>query len=228
MVFNLRGGVYSKDQARESERSIVSSVRNKIMSFPTGKADNSTQNETSSVIQDDQIRRAQLKVQFDSTRKGDLETVESYMKKLKSIAISLAEINSPVSDSDMVLQLLTGLPSEYSPVKKISPLPNFEKACLLVSMQERILKDYHEEQNASDPRVGGEEESSPFVTLEKVATIVGIASTIMGAVATFTTVAGAVGAVSAVSASRMIAIGSMSAVGAVAGWKIWQTQKKSD
>ncbi|XP_060196919.1 uncharacterized protein LOC132626172 isoform X2 [Lycium barbarum] len=123
----------------------------------------------------------------------------------------------------MVLQLLTGLPSEYSPVKKISPLPNFEKACLLVSMQERVLKDRHEEQNRSDPRVVvGEEESSAFITLEKVATIVGIASTIMGAAATFTTVAGAV------SASRMIAVGAVSTVAAVTGWKIWQTQKKSD
>ncbi|XP_060196914.1 uncharacterized protein LOC132626169 isoform X2 [Lycium barbarum] len=198
-------------------------------------------NESNS-IQDDQMKRAQLKMQFHSTRKGDDETIESYVKILNYVEDSLAAIDSPISDMDMVLlllaglvlqllvglvlQRLAGLPSQYEPVKKIIsskwPLPTFEEACSMVNMLKGILlQDHHEEQNRSDPRVVGEEESSAFITLEKVATIVGIASTIMGAAATFTTVAGAV---SAVGASRMIAIGSMSAVGAVAGWKIWQTQ----
>ncbi|XP_060196924.1 uncharacterized protein LOC132626176 [Lycium barbarum] len=71
------------------------------------------------LMQDDQIKRVQLRMQFHSTRKGDDETIESYVKRLKSIADSLAAIDSPISDSDMVLQLLAGLPSEYEILKNI-------------------------------------------------------------------------------------------------------------
>ncbi|XP_060200997.1 uncharacterized protein LOC132629331 [Lycium barbarum] len=106
----------------------------------------------------------------------------------------------------MVLQLLAGLPSEYEILKKIIssrwPLPTFEDACSMVSMQERkFLQDHHEGQNTTDPRVGGEEESSSFFTLETGVTIAGIVGSLLGAF-------GFGGA------SRMIAIGSMSAVGA--------------
>lgn len=92
---------------------------------------------------DNNIKRTQLKIQFHTTTKEDLENIESYVNKLKTIANSLAEINSPISDSDMVLQLLAGLPIQYLPIKNtISskwPLPNFEDACSLVYMQEDIL-----------------------------------------------------------------------------------------
>ncbi|XP_060196923.1 uncharacterized protein LOC132626175 [Lycium barbarum] len=183
------------------------------MSFPTKKAQ-------------------QLKMHFHSTRKGDDETIESYVKRLKSIADSLAAIDSPISDSDMVLQLLAGLPSEYEPLKKIIssrwPLPTFEDACSMVYMQERkFLQDHHEEQNTTDPRIVGEEESSGFTTLEKVGTVVRVVSTVVVTAATVAgvlpTVAGAVGAVGA---SRMIVGCAVCAVGAVASWKVWQSQKK--
>ncbi|XP_059281282.1 uncharacterized protein LOC132034976 [Lycium ferocissimum] len=118
------------------------------MSFPTEEDDNYNKNESNS-IQDDQIKRAQLKMQFRSTRKGDDETIESYVKRLKSIADSLAAMGLPISDWDMVLQLLAGLPSEYEPLRKIIaskwPHPTFEEACSMVYMLEGILlQDHHE------------------------------------------------------------------------------------
>ncbi|XP_060196922.1 uncharacterized protein LOC132626174 [Lycium barbarum] len=187
------------------------------MSFPTKKAQ-------------------QLKKQFHSTRKGDDETIEFYVKRLKSIADSVAAIESPISDSDMVLQLVAALPSEYEPVKKIIsskwPLPTFEEACSMVSMQERkFLQDHHEEQNTTDPRVVGEEESSAFTTLEKVGTVVGAVGIIVGAVSTVVGAVTAVGALptvaGAVGASRMIVGGAVCAMGAVASWSVWQSQKKN-
>ncbi|XP_060196933.1 uncharacterized protein LOC132626178 [Lycium barbarum] len=158
-------------------------------------------------------------------KKGDDETIESYVKRLKSIADSRAAMGIPISDWNMVLKLLAGLPSEYEPVKKLisrtCPLLTFEDACSMVSMQERkFLQDHQEEQNTTDPRVVGEEESSGFTTLEKVGTVVGVVSLTAAAVGTLPTVAGAVGAVGA---SRMIVGG---AVGAVASWKVWQSAKK--
>ncbi|TMW83195.1 hypothetical protein EJD97_002531 [Solanum chilense] len=84
----------------------------------------------------------QLKMQFHGTRKGDLETVDSYIKKLKSIADSLSAIGNPISDRDLVLQLVAGLPhSPYLLLKNtISsqlPLPNFTEACSMLYEYEK-------------------------------------------------------------------------------------------
>ncbi|XP_060200998.1 uncharacterized protein LOC132629332 [Lycium barbarum] len=109
----------------------------------------------------------------------------------------------------MVWQLLAGLTSEYSPVKKListrRPLLTFEDACSMVSMQERkFLQDHHEEQNTTDPRVVGEEESSAFTTLEKVVTVVGAVSTVVTAVTALGALPTVAGAVGAVGASRIL------------------------
>ncbi|KAH0764642.1 hypothetical protein KY285_000513 [Solanum tuberosum] len=64
----------------------------------------------------------QLKMQFLGTRKGDLDTIESYVKSLKSIADSLSANDNPLSDSDLVLQLLAG-------------------ACSLLYMYESLLQE---------------------------------------------------------------------------------------
>lgn len=106
------------------------------MSFRKDESDNSS-------TDNGQIMQIQLKIQFHSTIKGDLETIESYVQKLKSIANSLAEINNPISNSDMVLQLLAGLPTQYSPFKNtissMCPLPDFEQASSMLYMQHDLL-----------------------------------------------------------------------------------------
>ncbi|XP_006366250.1 uncharacterized protein [Solanum tuberosum] len=173
------------------------------------------------------FRRAQLKMQFQRTRKGDLETVESYVKKLKSIANSLAEIDSPISDTDMVLQLLAGLPNQYLPLKNTIPskwpLPTFEDACSMVYMQEDILLKDREEKFKAD---AGAEQSSGFCTADTffaVVDTVGDVARAVGAVGAICAGVGAlgtvVGAVSTVNATRII-VGSV--ITAVAGWKILQ------
>ncbi|XP_055815270.1 uncharacterized protein LOC129885081 [Solanum dulcamara] len=105
------------------------------MSVPKEKVAGSSKDETIIIAQ-------QLKMQFHSTRKGDLETIESYVKKLKSIADSLAANGNPLSDPDLVLQLLAGLPSpQYLLLKNtISsqlPLPNFSEACSMLYQYEK-------------------------------------------------------------------------------------------
>ncbi|WMV07587.1 hypothetical protein MTR67_000972 [Solanum verrucosum] len=174
------------------------------------------------------FRRAQLKMQFQRTRKGDLETIESYVKKLKSIANSLAEIDSPISDSDMVLQLLAGLPNQYLPLKNTIPskwpLPTFENACSMVYMQEDILLKDREEKFKADAGGAGAEQSSGFCTADTFYTVVDTVGVVVGAVGAVGTICAGVGAlgtaagaVITVNASRII-VGSV--ITAVAGWKI--------
>ncbi|XP_004253398.1 uncharacterized protein [Solanum lycopersicum] len=193
------------------------------MSFRKDESDNSS-------TDNGQIMQIQLKIQFHSTIKGDLETIESYVQKLKSIANSLAEINNPISNSDMVLQLLAGLPTQYSPFKNtissMCPLPDFEQASSMLYMQHDLLslQDREEEKLKAE---AGAEKSSGFCTADTFHTVidtlsiavaaVGAVGTVCAAASTLGTVVGAVGTVTA---SRVIVVG---AITAVAGWKIWQT-----
>ncbi|XP_059287185.1 uncharacterized protein LOC132040552 [Lycium ferocissimum] len=105
------------------------------------KTERDSKDET--ILAQEQVKQAQLKMQLHSTKKGDHETIESYVKKLKSTADSLAAINSPISDQDLVLQLLAGLPSQYLLLKNtISsqfPLPNFSKSCSMQYEYEKSL-----------------------------------------------------------------------------------------
>ncbi|MCD7473089.1 hypothetical protein HAX54_014677 [Datura stramonium] len=108
---------------------------------------------------DETILAQQLKMQFHGTRKGDLETIESYVNRLKSTANSLAAaIGNPVSDPDLVLQLLAGLPPQYLLLKNtISsrfPLPNFSEACSMLREYEISLLGQEKTSTQSSPNSG--------------------------------------------------------------------------
>ncbi|KAH0724716.1 hypothetical protein KY284_000581 [Solanum tuberosum] len=80
----------------------------------------------------------QLKMQFLGTRKGDLDTIESYIKNLKSIADSLSANDNPLSDSDLVLQLLAG-------------------ACSLLHMYESLLQEQNANHTSEDENYSNKE-----------------------------------------------------------------------
>ncbi|KAK4736896.1 hypothetical protein R3W88_000593 [Solanum pinnatisectum] len=124
------------------------------MNFPS-PIDVSLKDETIITVQ-------QLKMQFLGTRKGDLDTIESYVKNLKSIADSLSANDNPLSDSDLVLQLLAGLPSsQYSPyLNRISsqfPLPDFSGACSLLYMYESLLQEQNVNHTSEDENYNAKE-----------------------------------------------------------------------
>lgn len=126
----------------------------------------------------------QLKMQFHSTRKGDGETIDTYLKNLKSIADSLAANGNPVSDPDLVLQLVAGLPSpQYSPYQsRISsqyPLPDFSDACSLLYMYESLLQASCTGSDNSDL-----EEENDNSYIEKFAKIVGVFNSVSNVVIT--------------------------------------------
>ncbi|XP_004228416.1 uncharacterized protein [Solanum lycopersicum] len=136
--------------------------------FPSSITDSSSKDEKAITIQ-------QLKMQFHGTRKGDLDTIESYINHLQSIADSLSANENPLSDSDLVLQLLAGLPSpQYSPyqnrISSQSPLPDFSTASSLLYMYESLLNHTSKDQN--------------YDNKEMLHKIVDVFSTVTSAVAT--------------------------------------------
>ena len=57
----------------------------------------------------------QLRLEFQTTRKGSLTMME-YILKLKSLADNLAAIREPVTDRDQILKLLGGLRANYNSI----------------------------------------------------------------------------------------------------------------
>ena len=57
----------------------------------------------------------QLRLEFQTTRKGSLTMME-YILKLKSLEDNLAAIGEPVTDRDQILQLLGGLGVDYNSI----------------------------------------------------------------------------------------------------------------
>ncbi|WKA05198.1 hypothetical protein VitviT2T_023177 [Vitis vinifera] len=57
----------------------------------------------------------QLRLEFQTTRKGSLTMME-YILKLKSLADNLAAIGEPVTDRDQIFQLLGGLGADYNSI----------------------------------------------------------------------------------------------------------------
>ncbi|KAL3347641.1 hypothetical protein AABB24_021355 [Solanum stoloniferum] len=153
------------------------------MSIPSEKTAISSNSKDETII-----IAQQLKMQFHGTRKGDLETIDSYVKKLKSTADSLTAIGNPISDPDLVLQLLAGLPpSQYLLLKNtISsqlPLPNFSEAC-------SMLYEYEKTTSTPPHGVAGENNNNSKSTVEMihdiastVTTVASIASELWNAVA---------------------------------------------
>ncbi|XP_059277696.1 uncharacterized protein LOC132031814 [Lycium ferocissimum] len=88
-------------------------------------------------------RTLQLKVQFHNLKKGSF-SINEYVHRLKSIADALTSIGNPISEPDLVLQILAGLPPEYMSVStSIStrvPLPSFVEARSLLFLHESQLK----------------------------------------------------------------------------------------
>ncbi|OIT36271.1 hypothetical protein A4A49_63595, partial [Nicotiana attenuata] len=90
-------------------------------------------------------RTLQLKIQFHNLKKGSL-SIADYVHRLKSISDALTSIGNPISDSDLVLQILSGLPSEYLSVStSIStrvPLPTFLETRSLLFLYETQLTGF--------------------------------------------------------------------------------------
>ncbi|XP_021746651.1 uncharacterized protein LOC110712495 [Chenopodium quinoa] len=78
-------------------------------------------------------RAVYLEEQFTNTRLENYANMGEYCKQLKLLADQLANVDRPVDDNSMVLQLIKGLPKgEYDKlvvmVQQADPMPSFNKA----------------------------------------------------------------------------------------------------
>ncbi|XP_059306236.1 uncharacterized protein LOC132057626 [Lycium ferocissimum] len=90
-------------------------------------------------------RTLQLKVQFHNLKKGSL-SINEYVHRLKSVADALTSIGNPISEPDLVFQILSGLPPKYMSVSTSIftrvPLPSFVEALSLLFLYESQLSSF--------------------------------------------------------------------------------------
>ncbi|XP_019228688.1 PREDICTED: uncharacterized protein LOC109209806 [Nicotiana attenuata] len=108
-------------------------------------------------------RTLQLKVQFHNLKKGSL-SIADYVHRLKSISDALTSIGNPISDSDLILQILSGLPSEYLSIStSIStrvPLSTFLETRSLMFLHETQLTGFSSTASDSSTALVAKQNSS--------------------------------------------------------------------
>ncbi|XP_012858207.1 PREDICTED: uncharacterized protein LOC105977439 [Erythranthe guttata] len=99
----------------------------------------------SSLFTDNKDYRAiQLEQKFKSLKKGTL-SIHDYYQIIKTTADSLADAGNPISDKQLVLQTLHGLPKNYETVANLisfqNPLPIFLQTRSLFQMEETRISE---------------------------------------------------------------------------------------
>ncbi|XP_012833075.1 PREDICTED: uncharacterized protein LOC105953940 [Erythranthe guttata] len=89
-------------------------------------------------------RAIQLEEQFKSLKKGSL-SIHDYCQLLKTTADNLADVGNPVSDKQLILQTLHGLPKHYGTIVNLisfqNPLPSFLQTRSLLQMEEHRIAE---------------------------------------------------------------------------------------
>ncbi|XP_060183318.1 uncharacterized protein LOC132613314 [Lycium barbarum] len=96
------------------------------------------------VFQDHQISRAvTLEQEFTTTCMEDFPNASAYCQRLKSLADQLKNVGAPVTNSRLVLQLVSGLTEAYkgvgTQIRHAKPLPPFTEARSSLILEEREL-----------------------------------------------------------------------------------------
>ncbi|XP_076934660.1 uncharacterized protein LOC143601033 [Bidens hawaiensis] len=83
-------------------------------------------------------RAAALEQEFVNLKLASFSSLEAYFLKLKELAEKLKDVESPVTENRLVLQLVRGLPREYDSVGSFinQQLPTWESACSMVQLEQ--------------------------------------------------------------------------------------------
>ncbi|KAK4413588.1 hypothetical protein Salat_2771500 [Sesamum alatum] len=91
-------------------------------------------------------RELHYKYQLQSIKKGDL-SITTYMTKLKDVSDSLLAIDHSVSDHELVLHALQGLPASYESFITVAanqkPSPTFKELWTMLLTHESRLEQIH-------------------------------------------------------------------------------------
>ncbi|XP_020245365.1 uncharacterized protein LOC109823499 [Asparagus officinalis] len=121
------------------------------------------------IFQDNKHSRAvTLEQHFSTTKMENYPNVSAYCQRLKSLADQLKNVGAPVSESRLVLQLVSGLTTPYrgvgTMIRQSDPLPPFYQARSMLTLEESGLAK--EAAMASDSAMvvaPNEDDGSPFV-----------------------------------------------------------------
>ncbi|GAU10843.1 hypothetical protein TSUD_424510, partial [Trifolium subterraneum] len=88
-------------------------------------------------------RAVQLENQFSNTHLEDFPSTATYCIRLKNLSDQLANIDSPVSDTRLVLKMISGLTDAYSGfvtyIQQHDPLPTFAAARTRLELEESTM-----------------------------------------------------------------------------------------
>jgi hypothetical protein len=77
-------------------------------------------------------RAVQLETQFSNTNLEDFPSTKAYCTRLKTLSDQLANVDSPVTNTRLVLKMISGLTDAYSGfvtyIQQHDPLPTFANA----------------------------------------------------------------------------------------------------
>ncbi|XP_074293345.1 uncharacterized protein LOC141620346 [Silene latifolia] len=82
-------------------------------------------------------RAAALESEFNGLRLEGMPSLDAYCQRLKELAGMLKDVDAPVSDARLVIQLVRGLPGEYDTVASYinQSSPNFEMARSMLELE---------------------------------------------------------------------------------------------
>ena len=82
-------------------------------------------------------RAAALEHEFNNLTLKSMPSLEAYCQKLKELGSQLNDVDCPVNDQRLVLQLVRGLPAEYDTVGSYinQSLPTWESACSMLELE---------------------------------------------------------------------------------------------
>ncbi|GAU49079.1 hypothetical protein TSUD_406850 [Trifolium subterraneum] len=88
-------------------------------------------------------RAIQLENQFSNTNLEDFSTTTTYCNRLKALSDQLSNVDSPVSDTRLVLKMISGLTDAYSGfvtfIQQQNPLPTFHEARSRLELEESTM-----------------------------------------------------------------------------------------
>ncbi|KAJ0799917.1 putative RNA-directed DNA polymerase [Helianthus annuus] len=82
-------------------------------------------------------RAAALEQEFTNLHLRSMPSLEAYCQRLKELSDQLANVDSPINEQRLVLQLVRGLPAEYDTVASYinQSLPSWDTACSMLQLE---------------------------------------------------------------------------------------------
>ncbi|CAH1420207.1 unnamed protein product [Lactuca virosa] len=102
-------------------------------------------------------RAAALQHEFNNLKLSSMTSLEEYCQRLKDLASQLDDVENPVTENRLVLQLVRGLPSEFDTMASFinQSLPTGDTACSMLQLEQH-RQSSRESNNTTENSSGGD------------------------------------------------------------------------